>query len=92
MEKEEAFIKILGSKATRSILSFLDKEEKARYKELQEFVNTHTLNTRIKELLEHDLIRHHMVREDTRKEWYEPTERGKRVLQLLNELASMVDC
>ncbi len=92
MKKEDEFIKILGSKATRRILLFLEKEEKARYKELQEFVNTHTLNTRLKELLEHDLIQHHMVREDTRKEWYEPTERGRKVLQLLNELASMVDC
>lgn len=92
MKEQEQFIKMLGSKATRSILQFLDKERKARYKQFQEFVNTHTLNTRLKELMEYDLIQHHMVREETRKEWYEPTERGQRVLQLLNELAEMVDC
>jgi DNA-binding HxlR family transcriptional regulator len=92
MEKQDQFIKVLGSKATRIILQFLEKEEKARYKELQQFVNTHTLNTRIKELLEFDLIQHHMIRDDTRKEWYEPTERGRKVLELLNELANMVDC
>ena len=92
MEKQDQFIKVLGSKATRIILQFLEKEEKARYKELQQFVNTHTLNTRIKELLEFDLIQHHMIRDETRKEWYEPTERGRKVLELLNELASMVDC
>ena len=92
MEKQEEFIKILGSKATRAILQFLERKEKARYKQLQEFVNTHTLNTRIKELLEYDLIQHHMVREETRKEWYEPTERGQKVLELLDELAGMVDC
>lgn len=92
MEKQEEFIKVLGSKATRMILQFLEKEEKARYKELQQFVNTHTLNTRIKELLEFNLIKHYMIREDTRKEWYEPTERGRKVLELLNELANMVDC
>ncbi|MBU7045418.1 MAG: winged helix-turn-helix transcriptional regulator [Theionarchaea archaeon] len=92
MEKQDQFIKVLGSKATRIILQFLEKEEKARYKELQQFVNTHTLNTRIKELLEFDLIQHHMIRDETRKEWYEPTERGRKVLELLNELANMVDC
>ena len=87
MKQEEEFIKMLGSKATRSILTFLDKEKKARYKQFQEFVNTHTLNTRLKELMEYDLIQHHMVREETRKEWYEATERGQKALQLLNELA-----
>ncbi len=92
MEQQEHFIKMLGSKATRKILQFLEMEEKARYKELQEFVNTHTLNTRIKELLDYNLIQHHLVREDTRKEWYEPTERGRKVLELLDELANMVDC
>lgn len=92
MEKQDEFIKMLGSKATRSILQFLDKEEKARYKQLQEFVNTHTLNTRIKELLDYELIQHHLVREETRREWYEPTERGRKVLELLDELANMVDC
>ena len=61
-----------------------------RYKELQEFLNTHTLNTRIKELLRHNLIQHNMVREEIRKEWYELTEDGKRVLELLNELAGIV--
>jgi DNA-binding HxlR family transcriptional regulator len=92
MEEQEEFIKMLGSKATRSILQFLEKEEKARYKQFQEFVNTHTLNTRLKELMDYDLIQHHMVREDTRKEWYEPTERGRKALLLLNELAELVDC
>lgn len=91
METQEDFIKVLGSKATLPILQFLDRKEKVRYKQLQEFVNTHTLNTRLKELLEYDLIEHHVIREGTRKEWYEPTERGKRVLTLLSELATMAD-
>ncbi len=92
MEEQDEFIKILGSKATRRILQYLSREEKARYKQLQEFVNTHTLNTRIKELLQYNLIQHHMVREETRKEWYENTERGRKALQLLDELAELVDC
>jgi DNA-binding HxlR family transcriptional regulator len=92
MEKQEEFIKVLGSRDTLSILQVLDKEKKVRYKHMQEFVNTHTLNTRLKELLGYELIEHHIIREDTRKEWYEPTERGKKVLKLLNELADMADC
>ncbi|MGD2249663.1 MAG: winged helix-turn-helix transcriptional regulator [Candidatus Methanofastidiosia archaeon] len=92
MEEQEQFIKTLGAKATMSILRFLNQEDKAQYKQFQEFVNTHTLNTRLRQLMEYELIQHHMVREDIRKEWYEPTERGRKVLQLLNELADMVDC
>ncbi|MGD2249281.1 MAG: winged helix-turn-helix transcriptional regulator [Candidatus Methanofastidiosia archaeon] len=92
MEKKERFLKVLGSKATRSILQFVVNEGKAQYTQLQEFVNTHTLNTRLKQLMRFDLIQHHMVREDTRKEWYEATERGTKALELLNELAGMVDC
>jgi DNA-binding HxlR family transcriptional regulator len=92
MEEQEEFVKMLGSKATRSILAFLDKEGRVRYKQFQEFVNTHTLNTRLRDLMRYDLIQHHMVREEIRREWYEPTDKGRKALQLLNELANLVDC
>lgn len=92
MKEKERYLKVLGSKATRNILQFLADEGKAQYTQFQEFVNTHTLNTRLKQLMKFDLIQHHMVREDTRKEWYEATERGNKALELLNELANMVDC
>lgn len=92
MKEQEQFIKMLGSKGTRDILQLLDKKEHVQYKEFQEVISTYTLNARIKGLLKFNLIQHHMVREDTRKEWYEPTEQGRKALKLLNELADMVDC
>lgn len=90
-EKEENFLKMLGLKATRDILEFLSENGTAQYKQLQQFVNTHTLNTRLRELLEFNLVEHHMVREDVRKEWYQPTEKGLKVLQQLKSLVKIVE-
>ncbi|MBU7018263.1 MAG: winged helix-turn-helix transcriptional regulator [Theionarchaea archaeon] len=90
-KKEEGFLKMLGLKATKKILEYLDENETAQYKQLQQFVNTHTLNTRMRELLDFDLVQHHLVREDVRREWYEPTEKGRKVLQYLREMVHVID-
>lgn len=36
--------------------TFLDEGEKARYTQLQQCASSHTLNTRLRELLEYNLI------------------------------------
>lgn len=90
-KREEDFLKMLGLKATKRILEFLVENETAQYKQLQQFVNTHTLNTRMRELLEFDLVQHHLVREEVRREWYEPTEKGRKILAHLQEMVSLVD-
>jgi DNA-binding HxlR family transcriptional regulator len=89
-KKEEEFLKMLGLKATKKILEYLDEHETAQYKQLQQFVNTHTLNTRMRELLDFNLVQHHLVREDVRREWYESTEKGKRILGHLREMITIV--
>ena len=91
VKKQETFFRMIGSKGAVRILQILDIEEEARYKTLQESLNTYTLNSRIKDLLNYDLIQHHLVREEVRKEWYELTERGRRIVELLNEIAENVD-
>ena len=91
MEIQEAFFKLLGSKATVRILQYLSTEEKVKYKDLQQFVNTHTLNVRIKDLLNHGLIEHHFTKGEIRKEWYELTEKGKNVNELLNNLIETME-
>jgi DNA-binding HxlR family transcriptional regulator len=68
------------------ILEYLHTHTKVQYKELNRALVPHTLNARLRELLMYKLIEHHLVRKDTRKEWYEITEKGKRVLQLMRKL------
>ncbi|MBU7028217.1 MAG: winged helix-turn-helix transcriptional regulator [Theionarchaea archaeon] len=91
MKIQEAFFKMLGSKAAVRILQYLGTEERVKYKDLQQFVNTHTLNVRIKDLLNHGLIEHHLTREEIRQEWYELTEKGKNVIELLNKLIETME-
>ncbi|MGD2249266.1 MAG: winged helix-turn-helix transcriptional regulator [Candidatus Methanofastidiosia archaeon] len=79
-------LRILGMKATVDILEYVDKHGTAQYKDLQDFVSTHTLNARLQDLREFNLLEHHFVREDTRKEWYESTEKGKKVLEWISAL------
>jgi len=41
-----------------------------------EFMNTHTLNVRLRELLRYALVKHHIIREERRAKWYAMTEKG----------------
>ena len=87
MEKsEEEFMRMIGSKGTIEILEFLDEHDSAQYKDLQETINTHTLNTRLHRFLDFDLVEHHLTREVKRVEWYTITEKGRKVLHLLKTL------
>ncbi len=45
-----------------------------------QYANVPTLNTRLKQLLEFNLITHHLEKKELRKEWYEITEKGRKVL------------
>ncbi len=90
-KREEDLLKMLGLKATKDILEFLDERGEAQYKQLQQFVNTHTLNTRLRELLDFDFVKHHLVREEVRKEWYEPTEKGLKVLGYLRDIVRLAE-
>ncbi len=90
-KREEDLLKMLGLKSTKDILEFLDEYGTAQYKQLQQFVNTHTLNTRLRDLLDFSLVQHHLVREEVRKEWYEPTEKGLKVLQHLRGIIEVAE-
>ena len=87
MEKsEEEFMRMIGAKGTIEILEFLNENENAQYKDFQSIINTHTLNTRLRNFLDHDLVEHHLTKEVKRAEWYTITEKGKKVLHLLKTL------
>lgn len=86
--RQEAFMALLSRKRALDVLQFLATHEEATYRELQQFTSTFTLNTLLKGFVEHNLIVHHMMREE-RREWYEITAEGENVLRLMNELRNM---
>jgi DNA-binding HxlR family transcriptional regulator len=79
-------ITVIGRPGTVYILEYLHTHEKTQYTNLLETKAVPSLNVRLKQLLKLHLIEHHFVRKDTRKEWYEITEKGERVLQLIQKL------
>ena len=90
-EREEEFLKLISLKGTIDILRYLNKHKTRQYKDLIELVNGVTLYNRVKQLLKFDLIIHCLDKKDVRKEWYEITEKGKRVLQILEDLRKLVE-
>ena len=81
LELINVFFRMMGLKGAAEILVTLDTMGKGRYKDMQKSLNTYTLNERIRDLLSYGLIEHHLVRENVRKEWYQLTETGKRVVE-----------
>ena len=90
-ERMKKFLKVLGAKGTFDVLVYLDEHETAQYRDLMGFVNTPTLNTRLRQLLTFNLASHHLERAETRKEWYELTEKGKEVVNHLKAIMEIVD-
>ncbi len=90
-ERKKKFLKVLGAKGAFDVLVYLDEHETAQYRNLMGFVNTPTLNTRLRQLLTFEIISHHLERVETRKEWYELTEKGKEVVKHLKVVMEIVD-
>ncbi len=88
-EREEEFLKLISLKGTIDILRYLNEHGTAQYKDLIELVNEVTLYNRVKQLLKFDLIIHCLDKKDVRREWYEITEKGRKVLQILGTLKKL---
>lgn len=89
--KEKEVLDKLGKKASVDILRFVVEHGKGRYKDFQPFGSTYTINARIKDLTQLDLIQHKFVKEEVRKEWYESTERGRKVTHCLDDLGEVME-
>jgi len=48
------------------------------------FAHVPTLNERVKQLLEYNLIEHHLERKELRREWYSITEKGRKIFKCSN--------
>lgn len=90
MKKEEKILKLIGSAGTKFILDYLNTHTDVQYKELNKTIPAHTLNTRLRELLRFKLIEHHFEKKEKRREWYNITERGKKVLEIMRKLGALV--
>jgi DNA-binding HxlR family transcriptional regulator len=87
--KKNEIIKILGFTGTIFILEYMDAHTKTQYKDLNKTLAAYTLNCRLKELLDSKLIEHHFERKETREEWYTITEKGKKVLRIIQKLQKL---
>ncbi|KYK29374.1 MAG: hypothetical protein AYK19_19835 [Theionarchaea archaeon DG-70-1] len=90
MQIKDEILKIFGRKGTMQIMEFLNRHKKVQYNQMKQFTNTHTLNRRIRELLKYQLVEHHLNKTKPRREWYEITQKGRKVLQCAQELLESV--
>ncbi len=85
-EKREDNLAVLCSEYTRKILEFLEEKVEGHYRDLKVLPSVSTFHARLHFLLEHGLIEHHFERIPLRREWYELTERGRKILQHLKDM------
>lgn len=63
-ERERRLLRLVGLKCTIDILRHLDKHGTGQYKDFTQYANVPTLNTRLKQLLEFNLITHHLEKKE----------------------------
>lgn len=91
-KEEKEFLKLIGLTGTILVLRHLNEHDLRHYKDLQEHINTHSLNQRLRTLLHFNLVEHHYVRDEKKKkEWYTLTETGRKVLMLIEEMIKAVE-
>ncbi|MBU7045163.1 MAG: hypothetical protein HXS54_01895 [Theionarchaea archaeon] len=78
-ESETKHVKMLFYTGSWEILKCIVQKGAAQYRDFAPFASTFTVNRRVKDFLRYNLIQHHFVRGEVRKEWYEPTEKGREI-------------
>ncbi|KYK27919.1 MAG: hypothetical protein AYK19_06400 [Theionarchaea archaeon DG-70-1] len=76
---------VLGSAGAVEVLETINKTGKTQYKDLSSMkVSISTLNVRLLQFLNFGFVEHFAIRNSKqRKEWYEITEKGRTVLEIL---------
>lgn len=90
-DETRKFLKLIGSAKTVEILEHLREHGTGQHRDLNAFTNTHTLNTRLNQLIKYGLIEHHYERHDVRKEWYTLTEKGEQVLRYVEDVVKVLE-
>lgn len=88
MSEKKKILKLICLKGTVFILKYLHENEVAHFTDLNENGNISdpSLAARLKDLLKLGLIKHYFERKALRSEWYELTEKGERVYQLIQKM------
>jgi len=77
---------LLGSKGTKEMLQHLCQHEKVQHTNFDVSISVSTINKRLRKLLKFNMVEHYRTREPKKTEWYEITERGKRVLKIMEDM------
>ena len=89
--REMELLALLGSKGTKEILQYLCKHGKVQYKEFDLSISVPTLSKHLVKLLKFNLVDHCMTRDTKRREWYEITEKGRKILEHLEEMVKLIE-
>jgi DNA-binding HxlR family transcriptional regulator len=89
-KKGAALFRVLRLKSTTTILKSLLEGEK-QYTDFLEFTNKRTASRRVRELTRLGIIKHHIRKQQTRKEWYTLTDKGKMITQAVIELEEILE-
>lgn len=89
--EEEVFFRLLSQSYTKEVLEFINERGKVRYKDCLTSFNSYTLNMRLRDLCSHKLVEHHIKNVDTRREWYQITEEGRKVVRAMKALREELD-
>jgi DNA-binding HxlR family transcriptional regulator len=81
---EGKVIELLGQTGTVKILKTINNSKKCKFTDLIVITSRTTLYRRLKQFIKLGLIRHNLIKTGKqREEWYETTEKGKKVVGIL---------
>ena len=84
--KKMELLALLGSKGTKEMLQYLCQQGEVQYTNFDLSISLPIFNTRLQKLLKFNMVEHYRTREPKKTEWYEITERGKRVLKIMEDM------
>ncbi len=86
IEEQRKLFEFLGCKGTLDILFRLREHGRTRYIEFNVNISVYSMNRRLRELIKAELIKHYLKRNKKRKEWYELTEKGEKLLRCIERI------
>lgn len=89
-ENEEDFIKVLTSKGAMEVLEYIHEHNEFHREDMKEFCGIRTLDIRLQELSTLGLIQR-LEKGQNRVERYSITDRGEKVLQVIESLFHVVE-
>ncbi len=86
IEELHNLFKLLSFTGTLDILFRLKEHGRTSYIEFNVDISVYSMNRRLHELIQAGLIKHYLKRNKKRKEWYELTEKGEKLLRCIERI------